>query len=123
MNKVILIIFSISIFLIPRPTLAYTVCAILESGFSVGTLNEDCAGIGVANSAAIKEEVANNAPRFIGYNLPRGNIGQSYTAYLQAEDPDRNEVAWSINIGGNSCTNNIKCGSIGDTNCQGTWAS
>ena len=71
------------------------ICAVMESGL-VNTIEEGaCLGSESREHAVTTE---NNAPQFIGANLPTGYSGEPYQGFVSAVDPDGDELTWTFNI-------------------------
>lgn len=78
--------------------IGYDFCGIMESGsvLSIDSCSE--AGMCLVGSGAVEMvlEAENHAPEFIGYNFPLTYSGEPYNAYLQAVDPDGDNLTWSM---------------------------
>jgi len=72
----------------------YELCAVMESGYVTGLTNGACDG-----SATFEYEDihGNRPPIFVGgFGTEESSVGQEYTHYVKAIDPDGDELTWEI---------------------------
>lgn len=77
---------------------SYGICGIMESGL-VTTLGQGACE-GSSQSIGISEIVENSQPEFTGTNLPEGYSGEEYIGYIEARDPDGDNLTWTLDISG-----------------------
>ncbi len=103
---------------------AYTVCAVMESGFVTEISDGACAGSangGADGGISFKQETNNHAPSIAGYNFSRANKGQPYSATILASDKDGDLLTWEITPYENGCTNDLGCDEYQDESCGDDW--
>lgn len=71
---------------------SYDLCAVMETSFDMLTTGS-CAG---SNAVRVEITETNHAPVFTSINLPSGISGQAYVGFLEAEDPDGDDITWSL---------------------------
>jgi len=77
---------------------SYGLCGVMESGLLTTLAQGAC--FGSAASIGVSEIVENSQPEFTGVNLPEGYSGEEYSGYIEAHDPDGDQLTWVLDTSG-----------------------
>lgn len=102
-----------------KDSLAYNLCAIMESGYITGLENNACPGSAKSPGIGLQKKIEAASAKITKYNIPRANTGQNYSAYLETDSRSK-DINWDIKIDKTSfgcnadttCTDNL-CGGLG----------
>ncbi|MCG2700801.1 Ig domain-containing protein, partial [Candidatus Parcubacteria bacterium] len=70
----------------------YEICGVMESGLITTLEQGACAGSSVRQIG----DISNNPPVITGANLPQGYSGEEYIGYIEARDPDGDQLLWTL---------------------------